>query len=84
MDNSELPREEQLVRLYELQHQLELYDAERFNALVIIGEGMCFDCGRTRQRRRYGSVALCAPCCMLRIRFDSVLAAERRRHGISA
>lgn len=75
MQIPELPREEVLVRLYELQHQLELYDVERWLNAEERGNGQCEDCAHHRPVRRLNNVIVCEYCGLSRIRVASQLEA---------
>lgn len=55
----ELPREEALVRLYQLKAQLDLEDVIALDNLELVGAGFCDDCHAAATLRKYGSVALC-------------------------
>lgn len=77
MENPELPREEQLARIYELMYQLEVYDIEEWLGLAEWGVDKCHDCAKHRPRRLYGNVAVCESCGLMRIRVARQIAAER-------
>lgn len=77
MENEELPREEVLVRLYELKAQMELYDVERWLNCADVAPGKCADCASHRPLKRYGEVEVCEACGLSRIRVASLVEAGR-------
>lgn len=66
-DYAQLPREEALVRLYQLQAQLDLEDAVIAAELPPAGPGHCEDCKRARSLLHYGSVIICESCTLSRL-----------------
>lgn len=76
MDYDELPREEVLVRLYELQAQLEVFNTLRWLDAEERGVRGCQDCGRQRPVRRLDRVVVCESCGLTRIRVAALTEAS--------
>lgn len=71
MENPELPREETLARLYQLQNQLEIDDVimlQQLAAMTGQKDVSCNDCRAAEARVIYGRAFLCEPCAIMRIR----------------
>ena len=69
---AELPREEALARLYQLQHQLSIEQVLLLDSLTLLPEGFCDDCHAHGARRRYGRVDLCDRCTLARLAVAAV------------
>lgn len=63
----ELPREEALVRLYQLKHQLDMEDVILLDGLTPMGVSFCDDCHAHTNLRAYGRVNACERCILGRM-----------------
>ena len=64
----ELPREEALVRLYQLQNQLDLEDVVTWSEMPPAGPGFCEDCQNAGELSHYHAVCICEKCGLSRLR----------------
>jgi hypothetical protein len=64
----ELPREEALIRLYQLKNQLDMCDVIALEELKTLGPGFCDDChAASAELRSYGRTAGCERCILGRM-----------------